>query len=127
MALDDVYATEARFLQHLQIQALNIDAYKSELQASGPQIDATKDDAENCEWLIENCNQMDDCKMAMFAAKRSFLGNKTSPPIGTLPTPGGVPIGGEVLLPRNDHFAANIAILQSSIWLQFSISHSQFS
>lgn len=84
MGLEDVYATESRFLQHLQIQAANIDTYKNEVAASGPQIDAIKNDAENLEWLIETCNQIDESKMTVFGAKRTFLGNKTEPPIGSI-------------------------------------------
>jgi len=43
--VEDVYSTGARFLQHLQTQAANVDTYKSESDATSEQIAAIKDDA----------------------------------------------------------------------------------
>lgn len=80
--LNNVYASEARFLQHLQTQAANIEQYKGEVGADGADIDSIQQDAAVAESLIETGNLADDFKTTAMGIKRQFFSNKTEPPAG---------------------------------------------
>ena len=84
--LDDVYRSEARFLEHLQTQAANIGQYKNEVLASGDDINGIMHDAAVFESLIETCNLADDFKTTAMGIKRQFFSTKTSPPAGAFMT-----------------------------------------
>lgn len=82
MSLETVYQSEGRFLEHLQIQAGNIDQYAAEVGATSDDIHAIKNDAENFEFLIETCNAIDESKKTAFAIKARFFSAKEDPPAG---------------------------------------------
>jgi len=80
--LEKVYQSEARFLQHLQTQAANIEQYRNEVGASGEDIERIRNDAAVFESLIETCNLADDFKTTAMGIKRQFFSTKTDPPAG---------------------------------------------
>jgi hypothetical protein len=86
MPLADVYQSEARFLEHLQLQDQNIDQYQTEVGATAAEKDQIKEDAAAFEFLIETCNAVDEYKKAAFAIKAQFFSNKTEPPVGAFVT-----------------------------------------
>jgi len=80
--LDDVYRTEARFLQHLQTQAANIEQFQSEAGADATDITEIIRDAAAFGWLIPFCNTAAGFKETAFGIKRQFFSLLTDPPVG---------------------------------------------
>lgn len=85
--LDNAYKSEARFLQHLQTQAANIEQYKGEVGATGDVVTEIINDAAVFEFLIETCNLADDFKTTPMGIKRMFFSIKTEPPVGVFMEP----------------------------------------
>lgn len=84
--LDNVYKSEARFLQHLQTQKNNVAQYKTETGATDDDIAEITADADLMEWLIETCNLIDEFKTTAFGIKARFFSYKTEPPAGNFMT-----------------------------------------
>lgn len=80
--LDNVYRTEARFLQHLQAQKQNIGQYALEVGADQAMEDEIAADAAVMGALITVCNLIADYKDTAFGIKQRFFSNKTDPPAG---------------------------------------------
>jgi hypothetical protein len=80
--LGNVYLSEERYRQHLQIQDANINDYQGDVGATPADITAIGNDADNAEWLIETCNLADDFKKTAFGIKREFFSASEEEPVG---------------------------------------------
>ena len=72
MALDDVYRTEARFLEHLQIQKTNFGTYDTEIGGTPADLTEISNDAANMEFLMETCDVAGTFKQTAFGIKGRF-------------------------------------------------------
>ena len=92
MSIEDVYRSEPRFLQHLQLQSASAEQYKNETGASPEVIAEIEEDAAVYEWLIETCDLANEFKETAFGIKKRFFSGTPDPPAGQfMIAPGIVP------------------------------------
>lgn len=80
--LDNVYKTNARFVQHLLQQKQSIVQYKDEVGASAADITEIVSDTDVAEFLLDITNQANEFKETAFGIKARFFSTKTDPPAG---------------------------------------------
>lgn len=82
--LNNVYSSEARFLEHLQTQKQNIAAFAAEVGATPADEAAIAADAAAIAQLIALANLADDWKKTITGVKARVLSSKPDPPAGTI-------------------------------------------
>lgn len=76
------YASDARLLNHLQIQKANIEQYKLEAGASGADITSIQEDHDNMDWIMNFVLLVNEYSGTAFGIKKNFLRGKIGEPLG---------------------------------------------